>query len=686
MRSWLLLLVGCTKSVAIPDATVFEDVAVIFDAAATDSEAPDAGDAGVDPPDLGGAFVVEVTLDGVPISGARVGQGGTDRFVYTDQNGRARLIRDETVRGEWLVVASHSEARIQAAFIEDFVRLELTRFGPDNPLYRFQDPGEPTRRNTSAQCGHCHRTFNDQWFGSVHQRAAQNPVVQDMYRGQASAIQNEADCETAGGRWSPALAPGAATLTSACVLGDGALPTLNPGCEDPCETNATNFGACADCHAPGMDGVLGGRNLAEATQFAFDYGVHCDVCHRVERVNLAAPAGVAGRLQLQRPSEPGSPALGAGGYLPLTFGPSHDSPNVRMGSVQRNFFRSAELCAGCHQLDHAEPGLDPLRWPDGRLPVQSTFAEWAYGVLSDVAPCQECHQPPEPRLGNGADIQDALGEPGQSAGWFRPPGQVRSHAFIGPRNSRILENALAVLVRKSNRDGLLEALVTVKNVAAGHAVPTGEPMRHLVLQVQASCGATVLEPVGGDVVPGFGGYRAQKGAGEDWSLWPEAQVGDQLRVIRFTGGHHDYLGFGPFGDGRFSAEAKGMLVESWVGASTIVATENEVVTLDAPLPAGDRVYLVRPARGDWAGLPGFGFARVLADLAGRTMVPHFLATDIISDNRLLPQQSWTSTHRFAATCAEPTVHAQVYYRPYPLALAQERRWPMPERVIAEGRR
>ena len=76
----------------------------------------------------------------------------------------------------------------------------------------------------------------------------------------------------------------------------------NPGCAGP-DCGATAFGGCADCHAPGIDGALGGRDLRDATGRALDYGVHCDVCHRVDRVDLDAPAGVAGRLGLHRPSE-----------------------------------------------------------------------------------------------------------------------------------------------------------------------------------------------------------------------------------------------------------------------------------------------------------------------------------------------------------------------------------------------
>ena len=56
----------------------------------------------------------------------------------------------------------------------------------------------------------------------------------------------------------------------------------------PCDTVATEFGGCADCHAPAINGRLGGRDLLEATDFSYDYGVHCDFCHE-SPISISAP-------------------------------------------------------------------------------------------------------------------------------------------------------------------------------------------------------------------------------------------------------------------------------------------------------------------------------------------------------------------------------------------------------------
>jgi len=251
--------------------------------------------------------------------------------------------------------------------------------------------------------------------------------------------------------------------------------------------------------------------------------------------------------------------------------------------------------------------------------------------------------------------------------------------------------AAAIDIEKTVDAGVLTASVTVKNVGPGHAIPTGEPLRSLLLLVRADCQGAPLTALGGDAVPDFGGAADRQDAGGDWLAWPGAEVGDVIRVIGRTGSYHDYTGHGPFGDGRFDAAAKGMPVEEVVGQATVIEVIGDRVTLDTALPAGDLAY--RAAAGSWpvdgaaatgwAGSPGFAFARVLADASGARMVPHFAATDVVSDNRLLPQQSWTSRHRFATACEQPVVDAVLVHRAYPLELARERGWMLTDSVMIE---
>jgi hypothetical protein len=635
---------------------------------------------------------VLVTLDGAPAEGVTLSQGGREDRWTTDGDGRTTVEVDRTVEGDLVVIAAHPEARTEGDWVWDDtteITIALERYDPeDNEAYVFQNPGEPGHSPTSAQCGHCHVTIAEDFFGSRHPGSVTNPVLQDLYAGTAAALDSEASCEAAGGSWWTGLIPGEEIVAGdRCYIGDGVLPALNDDCGDdaPCDGTATVFGGCADCHAPGLDGALGGRDLLEADGIAYTRGIHCDVCHHVESVDDDGAPGIAGRLRILRPSDPAlTPSFGD--WRPLLFGPHDDIPNPFMGIVQRMVFRESRFCAGCHQLDQEVlvPGavIDAARWPGGTLPIHSTLTEWSAGTQGVT--CQGCHMPHDPDVANTADLQLFPSTVGVAGGWHRPAPSVRRHVWFGPRSTGDPLQGLAgtVALETARADGVLTVTAETRNAGAGHALPTGDPLRSVLLVVEARCGDTTLAPLGGHVVPDFGGALDRKAAGEDWTTWPGAAAGDVLRVVARPGGFHDYAGPGPFGDGSFDAAAKGMPVETYAGQATITGVEGDVVTLDGPLPEGAVAYRV-PGQdtADLAGAPGFGFAKVLVGPNGRRMVPHFLAVDIASDNRLLQGNAWTTTHLFEATCDQPTVRARLLYRPYPLDLARERLWEVSERVL-----
>jgi hypothetical protein len=646
-----------------------------------------------------------VLLDGEPVEGATVMQGGVPIQHTTDADGSVLVPIDAEVGGMLTLIASDTNARTIGGIIptpdqDPEMTIELTTLAEgDNEDYIFDDPGVPDNRGTTAQCRHCHGALLNDWWDSAHRTAASDVTVQDLYAGVAAAF-DEAACTAAGGNWWEGTEPGTGEAMNRCYLGHGTLPDLNENCGDsePCDGVATEFGACADCHAPGINGVMGGRDLLDARETEYEDGVHCDVCHKVESIDHGAPAGVAGRLVIKRPVEP-SPSPGLGVFLPVIFGPYYDVPNPRMGSVQRDHFLNADLCSGCHQLDQEVlvPGavLDADRWPDGVLPIHSTYDEWLAGPFNPTQPCSSCHMPPDFEEINSADYNEDTSFPGIPSGWPRQPGTVREHSFLGPRQpeSGLSETAANLTIEKVVVADVLTATVTVRNTGCGHAIPTGDPLRSMVLYVEARCDGTALVATGGDAIPDFGGYLDRKESPEDWSLWPGAEVGDVIRVVSISAEWHDYTGFGPFGEGGFTPEEKGMPVEAIVGSSIVTAVAGDQVTLDQPLPAGDVAYRGDPdvfaveadgSARNVAGAPGFAFARVLVDPDGTRMAPHFRAVDVASDNRILPQDTWSSTHEFESPCAEPTVRAVFVHRPYPSREARERGWSYTEALVAEN--
>lgn len=287
---------------------------------------------------------------------------------------------------------------------------------------------------------------------------------------------------------------------------------------------------------------------------------------------------------------------------------------------------------------------------------------------------------------NGADLQAFSGNnTGITGGWPRPPGSVHLHSWPGPRSSEEhkLPPSLVLKIEHALSEGVLSAAVTVTNAGAGHAVPTGEPLRALLVLVSATCEGEPLVAIGGDALSDVGGAYAQKGREGDWNVWPGAEPGQRVRVVKRTGAFHDYTGFGPFGDGTFDASQKGLPVEHVVGEAIIKSIDGDVVVFETPLPEGDIAYLV-DSEGAYAGASGFAYARVTLGRDARRLVHHYEAIDIVSDNRLLAGASWTSEHHFAAPCSEPVVSAQALHRGLPLHLAKERGWALRDQVVTSA--
>ncbi len=80
--------------------------------------------------------------------------------------------------------------------------------------------------------------------------------------------------------------------------------------------------------------------------------------------------------------------------------------------------------------------------------------------------------------------------------------------------------------------------------------------------------------------------------------------------------------------------------------------------------------------GNYSGLPGTAFARVLRDDHNHLNVPFWRATAVASDNRIPPKTTVTEIFHFALPNpdAEPSVEARLIYRPTFKAWAQAKGW------------
>jgi hypothetical protein len=474
-------------------------------------------------------------------------------------------------------------------------------------------------------------------------------------------------------------------------------------CDDPSlpsSDSPSDFGACADCHAPGIDGETGGRNLHDAEGMGYELGVHCDVCHKVSEVDLEQPPGVAGRLKIQRPSEVGK---GVFDWAPVYFGPMVDVPNVVMGGSFQPQFDEALFCAGCHEQDQpallSGESLD-ARWPEG-LPIHSTFSEWAQGPYAEQeVPCQHCHMPADVDANNAVDRSTADNS-SITFGFSRAPEDVRRHTFQGPLTGErpLISGALHVELNLEQDGQVLHAQVGVSNMGAGHAIPTGEPMRALilVLDAQGSCGT--LQASAGPSLPGETGawLSGQVGQeltlGSDHLLWPQAaSLSGQSLELRATrpAGYQDYSGLGYFSGETLSPAEKGLALNEPVGVWTVVPNAEGEISIDpALLQAGDLLTLSpswdpsNPEIQALAGLPGQHFAKVLTNSAGDSMVPHHQAVAIASDNRIAPGSYQASDHSFLLPegCTEPELRATLLYRPHPWEMSNTYGWAAQDHTV-----
>ena len=209
----------------------------------------------------------------------------------------------------------------------------------------------------------------------------------------------------------------------------------------------TDYGAsarktCLGCHSP--IAVQSG-DLALVKKVSWE-GITCDYCHSIRDVTLT-----------------GSNPKVTVDYSLVKSGPWKDVTSPAHGTVFSAVHTSALICASCHEYRNALG-----------FSVLSTYSEWnrsEYGAKNQS--CQSCHMYQvqgnvvDPRVQRTAD-----------AG-------INLHQIPGSHSMQQLEKALHAQLSTTHEGGRLRIVVEVTNRGAGHSVPTGSPMRQLILEVRA---------------------------------------------------------------------------------------------------------------------------------------------------------------------------------------------------------
>ncbi|HWU87004.1 MAG TPA: multiheme c-type cytochrome [Kofleriaceae bacterium] len=239
------------------------------------------------------------------------------------------------------------------------------------------------------------------------------------------------------------------------VRPEGGAIAIDPG---PAADALLDARGCAGCHAAITDEwarsrhALAWTNSIFQTEYAARPQAWCVNCHAplaTQQADLAGPRAAQG-------VDCASCHVRAGALV---------STRRRAGSPHETVadptFGSPAFCADCHQFTF--PVLDRKSGAALQMtphPMQDTVASFRAGPYArDGEGCMACH------------------------------GSRHSHAFGGAHDRGMLEGALDVAWCREEDDALR---VSVRNAAAGHAVPTGDIHRHMYLRVWRSSAPEAL--------------------------------------------------------------------------------------------------------------------------------------------------------------------------------------------------
>jgi len=202
--------------------------------------------------------------------------------------------------------------------------------------------------------------------------------------------------------------------------------------------------ACLSCHSP-IAVQTGDLELVRKVSWE---GVTCDYCHSIRDVSLAGPNPKA-----------------TVDYSLVKSGPWKEVTSPVHGTVFSPVHTSSLVCASCHEYRNSLG-----------FPVLTTYSEWSKSEYSAKGQnCQSCH------------MYEVAGKVVDPRVQRTPEARINLHAIPGSHSMQQLEKALFARLSATHQAGKLQVVVEITNRGAGHYVPTGSPMRQLILELRANC-------------------------------------------------------------------------------------------------------------------------------------------------------------------------------------------------------
>ncbi len=346
-------------------------------------------------------------------------------------------------------------------------------------------PVTPEAFQPAARCGYCHPLQYRQWKGSMHAAAFRDPLYRAV--------------------WREAVREGAAGLERICA-----------GCHSP-------VGTASELVWVRRTGQVVAHPRA-------DEGVTCDFCHSV--VRLLPPTRERGAGFLLDPSGP-------------KRGPYRDAVSGFHATQYSDLHTRSELCGVCHDVFH----------PAGTPAVARTFQEWLRSPYArEGIQCQDCHMVPAGEAALAAAFLEKPVRSGETSAFGTRRTPFFDHGFGGanllvPRLLNLeerqegdiverLRSAAVVELEVPGRAGAgpLRFAVKVRNVGAGHNLPTGmtelrQMWLHVVVVDLGREDRVVWESGGldasGRLAPGartFGAHAVDGRGRPTWKPWEVRRI------------------------------------------------------------------------------------------------------------------------------------------------------------------
>jgi len=354
----------------------------------------------------------------------------------------------------------------------------------------------------SESCALCHPSYAE-WKADAHSQSAVNPRFLTMYEGTDVHGNKSPSSYDASGRIRPP---------------DLTQPYYGPGykldypdragncaaCHTPLASNLEPSNTCgwSGCHteftAWASEEVPDGVSPTDLTGNAAD-GVGCDFCHKIGDVILDPDTGLPyadrpgiSSMRLYRPEE----------GQQLFFGTFDD---VTRRVTYLPLQEESAYCAPCHYGVFG--GVVGDHEVAGGVVIYNSFGEWLESPYSDPETgqtCQDCHMP--------TVDYDYFVFPEQG-GLRRDPDRIHDHYMPGAKDETLLQNSVTMTTTAQLEGDAVLVEVSITNDKTGHHVPTGAPLRHMILAVEATdADGNLLSLRDGPVLPDWtGNYAGQPG-------------------------------------------------------------------------------------------------------------------------------------------------------------------------------